>query len=791
MLNAETKKHIDSARNILVGVAPSPMTQVDLITTTLIYKFMDDMDQQSIKAGGNPKFFTGELEKYSWSSLIDDRLDNQGKVNLFTEALTKFATSENLTPLFREIFKNTFLPFRNPSTFKMFIDEINYFDYSHAEELGNAFEYLLTILSVSGDAGQFRTPRNIIQFIVDVVDPKKDDKVLDPACGTAGFLVEAFNHILEQHDGKNDRENKEIPLTPEERINLMNNIEGYDITPEMARLSSVNLFLHGFKTPKIYEYDTLSSEEKWGEKFDVILANPPFMTPTGGIVPHSKFSIKAKRSEVLFVDYILSHLKSKGRAGIIVPEGVIFQSGNAFKELRKKLLDEGLYCVASLPAGVFNPYAGVKTSILFIDKELAKTKDEILFVKIENDGFDLGAQRRPIDKNDLPEALEVISKWIATIEINSSLALTVSRNKIYESKDLNLSFGKYDEVVSKISNFEITSLKELEEKGVITLGRGNIISKIDIENKPGDYPVYSSSAMGNGEFGKYGDFMFEEELITWSIDGGGKFFYRPKHRFSITNVSGYLRINNTLILNTKYLFYILNREWDSFQFDYVKKAHPSVIKELYKIPFPPIDIQQEIVEELDRYQNIIDGAKKIIENWVPTFEINPNWEIKKLKELITFEYGYGLPERDRIEGKYPVVGSNGIVGTHNSFKVEGPGIVIGRKGSAGKINWVKESFYPIDTTYFVKINNHELIDIEYLFFSLLTLNLEKHKNGGAVPGINRNDIYEESIHVPDLKIQVEVVEKIKSEKAIIDSSSKLIAIYEQKIKDKIDSLWKN
>ena len=148
--------------------------------------------------------------------------------------------------------------------------EINGFNYDHSENLGDAFEYLLSILGSQGDAGMFRTPGHIIDFIVAAVDPKKDETICDPACGTAGFLISAFKHIL--------KENKEKSLTPDERKNLMDHFVGYDISPDMVRLSKVNLYLHGFPNPTIFEYDTLSSEEKWDENFDVMLANPPFMS---------------------------------------------------------------------------------------------------------------------------------------------------------------------------------------------------------------------------------------------------------------------------------------------------------------------------------------------------------------------------------------------------------------------------------------------------------------------------------------------------------------------------------
>ena len=186
------------------------------------------------------------------------------------------------------------------------------------------------------------------------------------------------------------------------------NFVGYDISQDMQRLSLVNMYLHHFPDPHIYEYDSLSSEERWDDDFDVILANPPFMTPKGGIRPHNRFSVPSNRAEVLFVDYIMEHLTVNGKAGVIVPEGIIFQSQNSYKSLRKIMVDNDyLWAVVSLPSGIFNPYAGVKTSILLFDRQLAKKTNKILFVKVDNDGFGLGAQRREIKQNDLPEALNI------------------------------------------------------------------------------------------------------------------------------------------------------------------------------------------------------------------------------------------------------------------------------------------------------------------------------------------------------------------------------------------------
>ena len=405
MLDTDTKRRIDTARDILVGKVPDPKSQVEQITIALIYKFMDDMDAEAEEFGGKRKFFAKEFARYGWAKLMRSGLGGHETLSLYAEAITKMPENPGIPPLFRGIFKNAYLPYRDPETLKMFLKVIDEFTYDHSERLGDAFEYLLSVLGSQGDAGQFRTSRHIIDFIVAVVDPQKHETILDPACGTAGFLISAYKHILaansrnmKKQDGQD--ENKisceSCPsmfnaLTPDEKGRLAKNFKGYDISPDMVRLSLVNLYLHGFTDPHIDEYDTLTSEDKWNEFADVILTNPPFMSPKGGIKPHKRFSVQSKRSEVLFVDYMAEHLTPSGRAGIIVPEGIIFQSQTAYTELRRMLVETSLVAVVSLPAGVFNPYSGVKTSILLLDKSLAKQSDTIAFFKIENDGFGLGA----------------------------------------------------------------------------------------------------------------------------------------------------------------------------------------------------------------------------------------------------------------------------------------------------------------------------------------------------------------------------------------------------------------
>lgn len=481
MLDSVTRKRIDDCRDILVGKLPDPKAQIDQITIGLIYKFMDDMDKEAIELGGRAKFFsdytipdptdetkkiTVPFSKYSWDHLFDSKVSASEMLRLYSEAIEGMEKNPNIPQLFRDIFNNAYLPYRDPETLKLFLKTIGEFEYTHSEKLGDAFEYLLSVMGSQGDAGQFRTPRHIIDFLVEMVDPSKTDTIMDPACGTAGFLISAFKYVK----AKNNND-----LNPSQRKNLIENFIGYDISPDMVRLSLVNLYLHGFSEPHIYEYDTLTSEEKWDDNFDVILANPPFMSPKGGIKPHKRFTINSKRSEVLFIDYIVEHLNPKGKAGIIVPEGVIFQSGTAYRELRKALLQNCLYAVISLPAGVFYPYSGVKTSILLLDKEIAKKSSEILFVKIENDGYSLGAQRNEIQGSQLTEAIDVVKDFKQRINSivefpSSSIAHSVSKSRIIENHVLSLNGESYKEITEINSNYELVSLSDEKVFKVVSGG---------------------------------------------------------------------------------------------------------------------------------------------------------------------------------------------------------------------------------------------------------------------------------------------------------------------------------
>ena len=815
MLNSDTKRHIDSARDVLVGVAPNPTTQIDQITYALIYKFMDDMDQASVKAGGEASFFVGDLKKYAWSNLISTRMGNQEKMDLYSEALTKFSEAKQLPELFRTIFRAAFLPYRSPETLGLFLKEISYFDYTHPEELGNAYEYLLSIMSSQGDAGQFRTPRHIIDFIVDVINPTKDDKVLDPACGTGGFLVSTYNHILEQHDGKDDPKKQEKPLTPDERKKLMSNLHGYDIDPTMVRIAQVNMYLHQFKNPQIFQYDSLTSEERWNDKYDVILANPPFMSPKGGIKPHNKFGVASNRAEVLFVDYIINHLKPKGRAGIIVPEGIIFQSGVAYKALRKNLVENGLYAVVSLPGGVFQPYSGVKTSILLFDNELAKQESQIAFVKISADGFDLGSSKRLIEKNDLPTALELLRKFHEGKSAENPLISYVAKAQVLESGDYNLSGDRYKagvdtsqsswpmvkmgEVAEYINGFAFKS-EDWTTDGTPIIRIQNLTKTSGSFNHTLKSDVPDKYVVENGEL-----------LISWSATIGffiwkGDRAYLNQHIFKVVTGEN---------INKKYLYFLGEMISEQIRL----KTHGNTMTHITKnsfneieIPLPPLEIQEQIVSELEGYAAIISGARQVVDNWKPTIDGALESEFVELGKFCRIQNGYAFSSSEMgeyKEGFLPVikignVGADGVIDTNCKFHAyskkldnfllaEGDIVIAMTGATVGKVASMPGGTYLLNQRVGKVEMLNDDVSLNYVRLALQSTKFYAYcqatATGGAQGNISAEEILQFKIPIVPIDTQLALSLAVDEERKQISSLRGLIDVYEKRIQTVISNLW--
>lgn len=825
MLDNITKKNIDNCRDVLVGKVPDPKSQIEQITLALIYKFMDDMDKESIDLGGMPKFFTGDYEKFGWRKLFDPSLGGKDVLDLYSEALDVLQTNANLPELFRNIFKNAYLPYRDPSTLKMFLKYINEFEYSHSEKLGDAFEYLLSVMGSQGDAGQFRTPRHVIDFIAACLNPQKHETVADPACGTAGFLLSAYKHILQNNTDRRLGDK----LTPDDRKKIAENFYGYDISPDMVRLSLVNMYLHGFTTPKIFEYDTLSSEDRWNETFDVILANPPFMTPKGGIRPHKKFGVQANKAEVLFTDYIAEHLTKNGRAGIVVPNGIVATTQTAYKQLRKMLVNDSLIAVVSLPAGCFNPYSNVKTSILMLDKPLAKKTNHVLFIKVSNDGYDLGAQRREHDKNDLPLALEAFNAYKESIssgkpfdeEKYSSICTLVEKEKIAANKDIVLSGERYVEGKVTQTEFELLKLGELcdvrdgthDSPKYVLDGFPLVTSKNIIDGKI-DFTNVNLISKDDLDKVNKRSFVDDGDLIMPMIGTiGNPIIVKKDREFGIKNVA-LIKPKENSIINNVYLKYILGSETINEHFLNEAKGVAQKYLSLgflrdLEIPLPPLEIQEKIVKEIEGYQKIIDGAKMVVDNYKPTISIKPEWDMVELGEVCKPEYGYTETAKEKGNARYIRITDIGIDGklkptdmkyvetNKDTLKsiVKKDDILVARTGATyGKTMIFDEEYQAVFASFLIRLNfNKEKIFPKYYWVFAQSQDYisqaERLMTGGGQPQFNGNAIIKILIPVPSIEEQKSIVEKIENEMTLVEHSKQLISIFEQKIKDKINEVW--
>ena len=790
MLDDATKKRINTLRQILVGKLPDPKAQVEQITNGLIYKFMNDMDEQSVSMGGKSTYFSGKFQKYSWKNLMDTKTSGVEKIKLYSDAIEQMYTNENLPELFREIFKNSFLPFKDPSTLNMFLKEINEFHYSNSETLGDAFEYLLSFMGSQGDAGQFRTPRHIIDFITEIVNPQKNETVLDPACGTAGFLISAYKYILKQNTKKNLGDG----LNATDRKKIGDNLNGYDISPDMVKMSLVNMYLHKFTNPKINEYDTLSSEDKWNEYYDVILANPPFFSPKGGITPHNRFGVKSTKAEVLFIDYINQHLKPKGRAGIIVPEGIIFQTGTAYKQLKKKLLETSLIGVISLPSGVFQPYSGVKTSILILDKEKNKIKDDIFFIDVTSDGYDLTSNRRKIEKNDLPNIIKLIRD-----DKNSKLNLVKKEDILKNEYSLNYSSYKSDEIFK--SNSKIVLLKDYAE-----LKRGTSITKKDISE--GNIPV-----IAGGQKPAYFHNKSNRKSNCITVSSSGAYAgYVAIHNNPIFVSDCFTIETNTIDLNQKFLFYLLKFKQELIYTFQTGGAQPHVYAknfDKFKIPLPSVENQNQIVEELDGYQKIIDGCRQVIENYKPSIDIEPSWEIVELDKISnkitdgthkTPKYiSDGVPflrvtDITKSDGSKKFISKeehNELIKRCNPEKGD---ILYSKNGTIGIsqiIDWDYE-FSIFVSLCLIKPNKEKILP-EYLGEILNTTYVfNQAKNltkTGTVSNLHLVEIKKLKIPLPNLDTQKLIFNEIKNQKKMVNSNLTLKQFFENKINNLINSLY--
>jgi type I restriction enzyme M protein len=549
-----------------------------------------------------------------------------------------------------------------------------------------------------------------------------------------------------------------------------------------------------------------------------MLANPPFMTPKGGIKPHKRFSVQAKRSEVLFVDYILEHLRPNGRAGIIVPEGIIFKSGTAYKALRKLLVEDGLICCCLTAIRCIQPLCRSKTSILLFDKTLAKKTNGLLFIKIQNDGYDLGAQRRQIDKNDLPLALEIIRKYKSDLKNGESyklneeekqIALLVSKEIIALNSEYILTGDRYKETVAFVN--QKYSLVELGDIAEVISGQSPEGKYYNSEGK--GLPFYQ----GKTEFGD----IYLREPKSWTtqitrVAERGDILLSVRAPVGPVNIStqkicigrGLASIKPKKI-EQMFLFYCLRAIEGNIKgsggavFDSINKKQ---IEEI-KIPLPPIEIQKEIIEQIETKQQVIDSAKVVIKN-LRREKYYFGRSLKKLKDANWMEIGsicklingraFKPSDWEKKEGGgLPIIRIQNLNNSNAEFNYYSgyvdPKITINRgdllfswSGSRGTSfgAHIWNGDKAILNQHIFKVEHKKEINRKYLYLVLndAVSEVEENLHGGVgLVHITKGNLEKIKVPIPSSETQEKIVCEFEEQEKIIETNQKLINIMEEKI----------
>lgn len=487
-LTTQQKSDIDKLwTEFWTGGITNPLTVIEQISFLMFARLLDVMETTGErKAERLKKSFAGRFEGSNdprrWKNFKQKDANEMLRL-VRDEVFPHFRKLDGGTT-FGEYMQDAQLMIQKANLLVSAVNMIEKLPITDGDAKGDLYEYLLSKLTTAGINGQFRTPRHIIRFMVQLLDPKPTEIIGDPACGTAGFLVETMQYLLKEHTsakGKLRGENGETIYTGDElepyRAHIQKDMfHGFDFDATMLRIASMNLMLHGVDNPGIHYQDTLSNSfpDKFAKLatggFDVILANPPFKgsLDEGDVHPTLTQAVKTKKTELLFVALILRMLKKGGRSATIVPDGVLFGSSKAHVALREMLVKENqLEAVISLPSGVFKPYAGVSTAIVLFTKG-GKTED-VFFYDVQADGFSLDDKRDVVKENDLPEALLKWQKRDAKKDKDRSKKWFVVPVSEIEEKGFDLSINRYKETKHEAVTYEspkviITRLRELEKE---------------------------------------------------------------------------------------------------------------------------------------------------------------------------------------------------------------------------------------------------------------------------------------------------------------------------------------
>ena len=453
------RQKVDQLMDILYsGGVNNPMDSIEQISYLLFLRLLTEKDEDLASIDKKyTRIFSGKWARLAWGNFVT--LTGDSLFDAVRNAIESLHELPGLSETGKLLFSRATLKIYDRPTLRAVIQGIHELDlaaHDGHDFKGDMYEYLLSKLSASGTNGQFRTPRHIINMIVALVDPQAGHRICDPACGTAGFLISSFTHIVRQHTKAADLKRGVVDgssLKPAQwRFLEEQAFTGYDNDANMVKIAILNLYLHQLEKAQVQMMNPLTTGFGGaypGKRFDVILANPPFAgrVQDESILSDLNYKLNTRATELLFLKWFIDHLAPGGRAGVIVPNGVLFGSTNAATSLRETLLTEcDLQAVVSLPSGVFRPYSGVGTAALIFQKG-GPTKS-VWFYDVTADGFSLDDNRSPIDTNDIPD---VFAKWPAREEGPNSYRVPIDKIKEH---DWSLAAGRYKPVSVKAVNHD-------------------------------------------------------------------------------------------------------------------------------------------------------------------------------------------------------------------------------------------------------------------------------------------------------------------------------------------------
>ena len=464
MITGELKSRVDRIWDTMwSGGVSNPLSVIEQLTYLLFIKRLDELHTlKEAKAARMGQLFldgifSPDQDGLRWSRFKDAAPEKmfetvRDEVFPFIKTLGQKGEAEGGSTYTHHM-KDALFMMPTARVLANVVDQLDGIDMADRDTKGDLYEYMLGKIASAGQNGQFRTPRHIIKLMVEMTAPTPKDVICDPACGTAGFLIAASEHLVDHHSDA-------IYRNAEARRRFNDHtFHGYDFDNTMLRIGSMNMLLHGVENPDIRYKDSLAqADADDAERYSLILANPPF---AGSLDYESTAKdlqqiVKTKKTELLFLALFLRLLQTGGRAAVIVPDGVVFGSSKAHKKLRQMLVEEQrLEAIVSMPSGVFRPYAGVSTAILFFTKTNSGGTDHVWFYDMQADGFSLDDKRTPQpDKSDLPDILTRWEKRDAETERErTEPSFLVPKAEIAEN-DYDLSINRYKEVVYEAVEYD-------------------------------------------------------------------------------------------------------------------------------------------------------------------------------------------------------------------------------------------------------------------------------------------------------------------------------------------------